>query len=272
MPPTAARICVVALALVCLALSSTTGAENQRTDPDLTAHEWGTFTSIAGRDGQAAKWLPLNGSTDLPRFVEHFRTADYKVSLRGTVRMETPVLYFYSPHETEVSVKVAFSKGVITEWYPRASHIEPNPRDVLASDSLYRRRNGGSIAWDSVTVSPTLDARLPREDRSPGKQYYAARETSAAPLVVKTSAGGQVEKFLFYRGVSTVALPISATVTPEGGVHVILAPFRTRRSSSTPSFSSSCCLKYPCPWPGRRRNWNLRRPRYPRVFGPVESR
>src|SRR5438309_1054992 len=39
----------------------------------LTAHEWGTFTSIAGNDGQAAEWLPLSGSTDLPGFVKDFR-------------------------------------------------------------------------------------------------------------------------------------------------------------------------------------------------------
>src|SRR5271170_3598276 len=36
------------------------------TDPYLTAHEWGTFASIAGKDGRAVQWLPLTGSTDLP--------------------------------------------------------------------------------------------------------------------------------------------------------------------------------------------------------------
>jgi len=30
-------------------------------DPDLVAHEWGTFTSIGGDDGQAVEWLPLTG-------------------------------------------------------------------------------------------------------------------------------------------------------------------------------------------------------------------
>src|SRR4029077_3205441 len=39
---------------------------------DLTVHEWGTFTSIAGNDGQAVRWLPLSGPSDLPSFVEHF--------------------------------------------------------------------------------------------------------------------------------------------------------------------------------------------------------
>ena len=84
----------------------------------LAVHEWGTFTSIAGPDGQAVQWSPLTGSTDLPGFVEQFQKGGYKVGLRGTVRMETPVLYFYAPAEQTVSVKVSFSKGVITEWYP----------------------------------------------------------------------------------------------------------------------------------------------------------
>src|SRR5262249_27296266 len=37
--------------------------------PSLTVHEWGTFTSIAGRDGNAVLWRPLAGTADLPSFV-----------------------------------------------------------------------------------------------------------------------------------------------------------------------------------------------------------
>ncbi len=96
--------------------SHSLGGEARPVYSSLTAHEWGTFTSIAGRDGGAVQWSPLTGSTDLPGFVEHFRNAGFKLGLRGTVRMETPVLYFYDAREETVSVKVAFSKGVITEW------------------------------------------------------------------------------------------------------------------------------------------------------------
>ena len=74
----------------------TLGAEARPVYSSLTAHEWGTFTSIAGGDGQAVEWSPLTASTDLPAFVEHFRNPRFKLGLRGTVRMETPVLYFYS--------------------------------------------------------------------------------------------------------------------------------------------------------------------------------
>jgi hypothetical protein len=190
----------------------TLSAEAHPVYSSLTAHEWGTFTSIAGRDGQAVEWSPLTGSTDLPAFVEHFRNAGFKRGLRGTVRMETPVIYLYDSREETVSVKVAFSKGVITEWYPRASRVEPAAN--IFDGSLYQQHPDGSIAWDSVTLSPILREEFPRENLD--NHYYAARMTSSTPLRVKTRAGEQQEKFLFYRGVSTFSVPISAKLTTIG--------------------------------------------------------
>jgi hypothetical protein len=188
------------------------GREARPVYSSLTAHEWGTFTSIASRDGQAVEWSPLTRSTDLPAFVEHFRNAGFKRGLRGTVRMETPVIYLYDSREETVSVKVAFSKGVITEWYPHASRVEPAAN--LFDGTLYQPHPDGSIAWDSVTLSPILRAVFPRENLD--NHYYAARLTSSTPLRVKTPAGEQQEKFLFYRGVSTFSVPISAKLTTAG--------------------------------------------------------
>ena len=36
---------------------------------DLTVHEWGTFTSVAGVDGTAIEWDALGCKNDLPGFV-----------------------------------------------------------------------------------------------------------------------------------------------------------------------------------------------------------
>ena len=69
-------------------------SSQQHSYPDLTVHEWGTLTAIAGRDGHAVEWTPFSGRTDLPGFVEHLGDASLKPGLRGTIRMETPVLYF----------------------------------------------------------------------------------------------------------------------------------------------------------------------------------
>jgi hypothetical protein len=208
--------------LACLLFSGSAvsghAARQGSTNPSLIAHEWGTFTSVADRSGQAVQWLPQDGSTDLPIFVKHFRSADFKVGLRGTIRMETPVLYFYSPAETTVSVKVRFSQGVITEWYPQASHIEPDPKSVLDDNSLYNLHADGSIAWNSVTVSPGLSTNFPRDVN--GSRYFAARETSSAPLSVRTHEGTQQEKFLFYRGVSVFKVPVAAQSTPDGKVQL----------------------------------------------------
>jgi len=213
MPRKPLRLSLYALLACCFAISShTLGREAHTVFSGLTAHEWGTFTSIAGRDGRAVEWSPLTGSADLPAFVEHFRNAGFNRGLRGTVRMETPVIYLYDSREETVSVKVALSQGVITEWYPRASRVEPAAN--LFDGSLYQQHSDGSIAWDFVTLSPILRDEFPRENLD--NHYYAARMTTSTPLRVKTSAGEQQEKFLFYRGVSTFSVPISAKLTTAG--------------------------------------------------------
>jgi hypothetical protein len=212
---------VLALSLTALPLFFR--AQTPSSDPTLTAHEWGTFTSIAGKDGRAAQWLPLTGSTDLPTFVEHFQTPDFKGSLRGTVRMETPVLYFYTNHVTTVSVHVSFSQGFITEWYPHANRVEPvglqsQTRMVayLNDWSRNHRQPDSSISWDTVTLEPRNSSSFAREDRA--NHYYAARQTSSTPLRIKTQAGEQFEKFLFYRGVASFSVPISARLARDGKI------------------------------------------------------
>jgi hypothetical protein len=198
------------------ALPHLLGKDAGPVDSSLTAHEWGTFTSIAGNDGRAVEWSPLTGPTDLPSFVQHFRDPGFKLGLRGTVRMETPVLYFYSSKEETVSVSASFAKGVITEWYPQASHVEPAANRY--AEILSQPGGRGSIAWDAVLLAPSGRPDFPGGDRN--NPYFAARSTSSTPLRLKTAAGEQQEKFLFYRGVSTFAVPLSATLDIEGKLRV----------------------------------------------------
>jgi hypothetical protein len=185
------------------------------TPAGLAAHEWGTFTAIAGVDGQPIEWLPVQllGKPELPSFVEHFRGVGKDI-LSGTVRMETPVLYFYTAQEISVSVRVSFSKGFITEWYPHATRLQPST--PLSSEALYKPHDDGSIEWDSIRVAPNVPTDFPREKAA--NRYYAARDTSATPVSVRTPAGEQHEKFLFYRGVSTMPLPLSAKILPSGAI------------------------------------------------------
>jgi hypothetical protein len=202
---------LLAFALLAFSLGGWLIAEEQHEAPDLTVHEWGTFTAIAGKEGQAVEWTQLS-ATDLPQFVEHISDINFKRGLRGTIRMETPVMYFYSPHDVTVSARVAFFKGLITEWYPHADRVQPG--GVVRNTNLKLLSADGSIAWNEVAVSPNLAGEFPREVKS--NRYYAARETSSSPLRVKTSVGEQQEKFLFYRGVSSSPLPLSAKLNSGG--------------------------------------------------------
>jgi hypothetical protein len=102
----------ISLVLTVLAFG-TRGAAQAPGGPPVIVHEWGTFTSIAGADGSAAQWQPLGGRQDLPCFVEQSRVNPK--GLLGTVRMETPVLYFYAPAPTTVNVGVQFRQEIISE-------------------------------------------------------------------------------------------------------------------------------------------------------------
>jgi len=205
----------LAFGLAGLCIAGWLVAQGQRST-DLTVHEWGTFTAIAGQGGQAVEWSPLTGSTDLPGFVEHFSDANFKLGLRGTIRMETPVMYFYTSQDVTVSVRVAFAKGIVTEWYPRARRVEPS--GVLRNAGLDQMQGSGTIAWKDIAVSPNLVGDFPHEDQQ--NRYYAARETASSPILVKTPEGDQQEKFLFYRGVSGAQLPLSASLDSEGKLFI----------------------------------------------------
>lgn len=199
----------VVTAIVGITLAVRTGRVTnaaQQTSPSnrLIVHEWGTFTSIAGKDGIALDWRPLSGPSDLPKFVYTVsdrslgpRQVPLKQRLRGLVRMETPILYFYSDREMEINVKVAFPDGKITEWYPQAKLVAE------------------AIDWGRVRITPGAALHLPIENTE--SHYYPARETDAAPVQIAGSDGqpAQQEKFLFYRGVASFNLPLSVRL--DGG-------------------------------------------------------
>ena len=200
--------------LVTLFSSLAGNAQKVGRDPALVAHEWGTFTTVAGETGQAVEWLPLNGPTELPGFVEHFKGTGFKIGLSGTIRMETPVLYFYSTHDTSVDVDVSFFHGLITEWYPHASKVEPSSSQENVVQ--FQQQSNGSISWKSVRVRPSAPHEFAKETEP--SHYYAARAVAASPLRVFAKNGDQQEQFLFYRGVSVAQPPLTALVMSNGDV------------------------------------------------------
>lgn len=165
---------------------------------DLTVHEWGTFTSVAGYDGSSLQWAPLSFAGDLPCFV-HTRANGLVKYQMGLVRMETPVVYFYTQQETKASVFVGFPQGDMSEWYPKAQ-VTPNAG----------LKGGGSIEWTDLSIRP--GANLEFLSTKGASRYYAARATDAAPV----QAGNENEKLLFYRGIANFKAPIEPVASGNG--------------------------------------------------------
>jgi hypothetical protein len=229
---------------------------------NYAAHEWGTFTSVQGADGILLPWSPLE-TAQLPKFVYDWNkpglnrrpagvlNRDTKSVFITLQRMETPVIYFYSDRERTVDVTVRFPQGLITEWYPQAHDIGPsafppnklataldglaqqaglNPRTTLAS--LFGRKGvpDSRIAWRNVRLIPaTRGSEAPGELPTgvSGNHYFAARETDAALLRVKSPepAGAAVEqeKFLFYRGVANFKTPLQVTFSNGNETNLFLS-------------------------------------------------
>lgn len=199
------------LAITAIFLTAADGPKLQ----DLIIHEWGTFTSVAGADGAAVPWNSLACPEDLPRFVNSFGIG-FKATWFGTVRMETPVMYFYSPRALTARVAVQFPHGFITEWYPKAevsveqdgARLPPN----LSGIDFSMLKSAGVIEWSDIKVQPGATPKYPVENNA--SRYYPARETDATPI----SVDGQAEKFLFYRGVGHFQVPLSARVLNDGKI------------------------------------------------------
>lgn len=210
------RPLLVAVASLCCFLSAGRSQEPPA-DSGLCVHEWGTFTSIAGAKGKAVVWSPQAERDDLPGFVEHLRNNQFKGGLQGTVRMETPVLYFYATHQTTISVQVSFAKGLLTEWYPHA--LAPLAPQQLSDPVPDLNVTNGELLWKSILVDPTGTENFPKESTT--SRYYAARETSASLVTVNSPTGLQREKFLFYRGVSSFDVPVIAL--PQNGRRILVS-------------------------------------------------
>ena len=181
---------------------------------DYIAHEWGTFTSVQAADGTPLEWNPLS-TTDLPAFVyDRNKPGGHprrqlaspflsKSTFRTLQRMETPVIYFYSPKERTVDVSVQFPQGLITEWFPQARDIGPSsmqPRPLFTAIDNAAGKAGLSalvnlssldtrmgltnsvIHWADVKVLPTMppgECGTPLPSDKSASHYYAARETDA---------------------------------------------------------------------------------------------
>jgi hypothetical protein len=189
-----------AVSVLFIPLAPKLEAQDQSPRQDrFVAHEWGTFTYVSTADGKAQLWNPLGGPSELPSFV--YRSSAARQCFKGNrndlalVRMETPVIYFYSDRDVRASVKVDFPRGCFSEWYPLA------------------RTERQTIDWNGFVAQPGAKENFP-VDRS-RSHYYPARETDAAPLSLGDEQKVEQEKFLFYRGFGNFDLPLSVRLKDD---------------------------------------------------------
>ena len=210
------RIHVLAAAALLTAAFSLHAA----TDDPFVVHEWGTFTTVQSADGEQISWTPP-ASVDLPAFV-------YRSQMSGTwsskpiyhpkdqsalVRMETPVIYFYSQRERSADVRVLFRGGNLTEWYPQGTRVESQATPVTGAAPHTRQF---LIEWNDVKIlaRDTRDmtlAGLIRSKAGDGDHYYIARETDANFLRVSSPLARkrpEHERDLFYRGLGYFQAPL----------------------------------------------------------------
>ena len=194
---------------------------------EFTVHEWGTFTTFSGSDGVFLDFRPLDvNHNDLPDYVLDRGSLSKnplryvgKRNLRGRVRMETPVTYFYTDRHRTVNVRVDFPEGLLTEFYPPVREVQPaiDEENIFGNGEVMGK---SSLNWGKVDLIPKSelvpnvnDIEL-RESislsivkrlvphASNEQHYAAARETDSALVHFqdKPDSPNYFEKFLFYRG------------------------------------------------------------------------
>jgi hypothetical protein len=194
-----------------------------------TAHEWGTFTGLCGSDGQALNGLYVEEEA-LPVFVHNIGGSFPKLAYdfgKGTpanvelahvtIKMETPVIYFYSNTAFNADVKVQFTHGLIGQWYPE---------DSAGVNASYYNNFGPSldfgnkqspvsnfIEWKANILPAGADAT--KVNKQGETNTWTAPRATDANLV---QTGGEYEKFLFYRGIGNFDMPVNVSFDNRGNL------------------------------------------------------
>ncbi len=222
---------VSTLALMAMTIGATAHSAN------FIAHEWGTFTSVVDKNGKMIQGLHHEEEA-LPNFVydlsrvertgvgtslatsgipprrggggpptRGFTPASMDLmpiptfTERITQKMETPVIYFYAEDEININVRVDFPEGVISQWFPNVSSVNPS----------VEAKNGYGV-WD-LKILKTKSGNLP--ETSGNSIWNPSREVNSN--IVKVN--NELEKLVFYRGLGNFKTPIS--VKEKNGVLLI---------------------------------------------------
>jgi hypothetical protein len=204
--------------LAILAVSSATAAGS---DDKLVVHEWGTFTALQNERGQPLAGINIDDEP-VPKFVHNLNPfvlqssyALREVFSKGaperhpfvTVRLETPVIYFYPPKSEPgpmtVDVDVSFRGGWLTEFYPNAVAYAPGLKENSFEFGPITQSTVGRLSWRDLKIG--AGGKWPETTEH---VWTAPRKTEATPVATPE---GEAEKYLFYRGVGNFTAPLSVT-------------------------------------------------------------
>lgn len=191
----------------------------------LVIHEWGTFTSLQDEAGHSVVGVNTDDEP-VPEFVH--RISDlvpeptelapvYKKGVPGShrqvrMRLETPVLYFYPPltprqSPLHANVQVGFRGGWLTEYFPQARVSAPGIQQGKFKYAGLSPKSMGTLEWNDLTIGG--DYPVPETD---APVWLAPRQVRAATV---KAAGGEAEKYLFYRGVGNLPSPLTVIRTAD---------------------------------------------------------
>ena len=214
----------------CLLCCGTVAALAARAPGKLIVHEWGTFTALQNEKGDALPGINIDDEP-LPPFVHQLNSAILPPAhavgqfrenvMKGlppgqpfvTMRLETPVMYFYPPHDAKLplslDVEVALHGGWLTEYYPQAKvvapgyHADDDPLGPITADTI------GKLTWHNVQIGAT--AAGPKTD---AHVWLAPRQVKAVGVTVPPQSPeadeSESESYLFYRGVGNRPVPLRA--------------------------------------------------------------
>jgi hypothetical protein len=157
-----------------------------------------------------------------------------------TVKMETPVIYFYGDDTPKVNIKVGFNGGTISQWYPQRKSGD-TPNKVMKgnheiSDNLKKMVGDkemvliqkpinfgdssnpyqGAIEWE-VEI-------LPKSESDTAFTFKPDENTTwiypRVPNANVVKVGNEYEDFLFYRGVGNFELPATFSVDSSETVNI----------------------------------------------------
>lgn len=198
----------------CLPAQELRDPQEQKPPADYVVHEWGTFTSMAGTGGAVLEGLH-HEEEHLPGFVHDLMKVEETGFTRKTKmpasyvtqKMETPVIYFYADEQMRAQVRVWFTNGLMTQFYPLPSTVYPRIAAARRQLVDMTQVRGSMLSWD-VDILPRgtpLPAGGPRvPEVGDDDPWHFARQTSANLVRTrpdaKSKAKPEVEHYLFYRG------------------------------------------------------------------------